>query len=184
MTEHVPVYKIGLILLRDLRGTPQACLTRVTAKNPDEQHLVDFGLPKGTRRFWDGRAWVDARNDETVIARRDMLEPLFETLTQEAESEAGVPPEAMKDTPIYELGTRFFGSRKGAAVAIQWYVVVASEALVSAMDPYPTDAAEVAWKSLADMDALVAAGKMNEDYAAVAREAVDSMQRQLLPLLV
>lgn len=185
MAELIPVYKIGLILLRGLRdGIPHICITRVKAKNPDEQHLVDFGLPKGTRRYFDGTGWVDARDDATVIARRDTLEPLFDTLTQEAESEAGVPPQAMKDAPIYELGARLFGSRKGSAVAIQWYVIEASDALVATMHPHPADAAEVAWATLPAMEAMVKAGRMNEDYAALAREAVEAMQRRVLPLLV
>ena len=182
-----PINKVGLVLLRDAdEDDPSICLVQVKAKNPAEQELIDFGLPKGTRQYEDPqtRAWVDARNWATAHQHRDRLEPLSRTLMNEAEQEIGLPAKAFAAGKIHELGRRFFTSRKGfhatGAYEIQWYVMKADAAMAAGMNPTPPDAHAVRWAALSDIRAMEEEGKINPCYVSVIEEAVAGL-RQGLP---
>lgn len=170
-----PIHKVGLVLLRGLRGdNAQVCLTQVKAKNPAEQHKVDFGLPKGTRQYRDPTdgQWKDARDAATAQRFHDALEPLNITLMNEAEQEIGLPRQALATASIHDLGERRFRSRKSPETyGIYWYVLEASMPLLAAMNPTPPDAYAVKWVRVADVPAMEKAGEINPCYAEVIEAA-------------
>lgn len=180
-----PINKVGLVLLRDVQGDdPLVCLTQVKAKDPAEQHLVDFGLPKGTRQYLDAKenTWKDARDFILAHRHRDALELLSETLMKEAEQEIGVPKNIYAKANILNLGERLFESRKGKTFDIQWYVMEANQPLLDSMNPTPPDAYAVKWVRMSELRAMEEAGEINACYVDVAEEAVDKLrQRQLRP---
>lgn len=183
-----PINKVGLVLLRDVAGDdPLVCLTQVKAKNPAEQQLVDFGLPKGTRQYLDpaDNRWKDARDFTTAHRYREALEPLSVTLMNEAEQEAGVPKQVFAQAAIRDLGSRLFSSRKNAETYdIQWYVMEANAAMTAAMNPTPPDAHAVQWVHLSDVRAMEEAGKINPCYVDVIEEAALKLRsNQLRPAL-
>ena len=158
-----PIYKAGLVLWR---APGAVCLVQVKAKHAAEQHRVDFGLPKGTRRYFDGGHWVDARDAASAAAHADTLEPLEVTARTEAAEEIG-----LRDTklPLQSLGSRPFKSRKGEHYAIHWFMLQAPDDLMLGDAP---DAHAVRWFTLEEVRALAAAGRMNAGYAAVIEEVL------------
>src|SRR5688572_7202766 len=106
-----PVYKAGLVLLRkNESGEIEVCLTQVKAKKGHEQDKVDFGLPKGTRMYYDkaDHGLKDVRDSLTAEQYKATLEPLKETLAREAEEEIGLPAEHFFTIAgtVKELGVR------------------------------------------------------------------------------
>lgn len=181
-----PINKVGLVLLRDAASDdPFVCLTQVKAKNPDEQHKVDFGLPKGTRQYLDpdDNQWKDARDFATAQRYRHALEPLSVTLMNEAEQEAGVPKQTYAQATVRDLGERLFTSRKSfRSENIQWYVMEASQPMLTAMNPNPPDAIEVKWLRLSEVRAMEEAGEINPCYVDVIAEAALKLRsNQLRP---
>lgn len=158
-----PIYKVGLVLWR-VPG--EVCLVQVKAKHADEQDQVDFGLPKGTRRYFDGAQWVDARDAATAAAHAASLEPLETTARTEAAEEIGLQG---VDVPLQSLGPRPFQSRKGECYEIHWFTLEAPAGLVLGNAP---DAHAVRWFTLEEVRSMAAKGHMNAGYAAVIEEVL------------
>ncbi len=179
-----PIYKVGLVVLRTRDGEPEVCLTQVKAKNPDEQHLVNFGLTKGTRRYFDPatQLWEDARNAATAYTHRHQLEPLKATLLHEAEEELGIAPIALEyGATIYDLGVQKITSRKhGNEVQdVAWYVIDADRSLQDSMDPAPKDAHAVKWVKLSQLQAM-GDDDINQDYVKITVDAIEKLKAQQL----
>jgi ADP-ribose pyrophosphatase YjhB (NUDIX family) len=158
-----PIYKVGLVLWR---APHEVCLMQVKAKHAAEQHQVDFGLPKGTRRYFDGTQWLDARDAHTAALHADALEPPETTARTEAAEEIGLHDVT---TPLKSLGPRPFQSRKGERYDIHWFTLQAPDDLVLGDAP---DAHAVRWFTLQEVHAMAEAGRMNAGYAAVIEEVL------------
>ncbi len=161
MSDH-PIYKVGLVLWR---APDEVCLVQVKAKSEVEQGKVNFGLPKGTRRYLDGSNWVDARDAATAAAHEAALEPMEETAKTEAAEEIGLPAEIFDAGSLESLGPRPFHSRKGGRYDIHWFMMQAPDDLMLGEAP---DAHAVRWVSLQEVRTL----PMNEGYRAVIEEAL------------
>lgn len=185
----VPVYKAGLVLLRDMQsGDPEVFLAQVKPKR--EGDVPDFGLPKGTRKYYyhngEGKKkYRDVSGPEEAVKEARHLEPLHRTLMAEADEEAGINRRTMRHAEIHELGPRAFTSRKGKSFEIQWYVVEASDLLVNNMHKHPKDAQAGRWLRLSALEVLVDkadAGQakpgenINRSYLDVAREAAQKLR--------
>lgn len=179
---NAPIFKVGLVLLRQRHGIFEICLTQIKSKHSDEQALVDFGLPKGTRRYRDSAGNLqDARHEDVAIAQRHALEPLIDTLREEAQQEIGLAADDLARGPLHELGPRMFHSRKGTSHPIHWYVMEASDGLV--LGPAP-EAHAVRWFTLAEVRALKSRGAINEAYAEAIEEAILRLKdNSLTPIL-
>jgi hypothetical protein len=180
-----PIRKVGLVALREVASDdPLICLTQVLAKNLAEQDQVDFGLPKGTRRYFDpkSKSWHDIKDDETALRYRDSLEDIDQTLVREAHEEVGILPESMLhiQQPIRHLGVRPFESRKGQHQNVDWYVIEAPDRMIRAMEVCPKDAYEVRWVRQSKLHVMAKAGEINPSYAAVADEAISKVKSRQL----
>lgn len=172
----MPVYKAGIVLLREGAGSVEGLFTQVRPKQAGE--AASLALPRGSRQYCDAQGhWRDARDDETARAYATRLEPLSATLIREAEEEAGVPPSLFDETPVYALGTRLFTSRSGTKhFPIAWAVMPLSAAQQARLNPSPADALAVRWLSLAQAEALAAAAQMNACYPPLLAEAITGWQ--------
>lgn len=157
-----PIYKVGLVLVR---APGEVCLVQVKAKQAAEQDTVNFGLPKGTRRYLQDGQWVDARDEASALAHADALEALEVTARTEAYEEIGLPPATFDALPLTVLGPRSFESRKGDRYPIHWFVMQAPRDIVLG---HATDAYAVQWFTLEQVRAL----PMNEGYRAVIAEVL------------
>jgi len=181
-----PIHKVGIVLLRDASSDdPLVCLTQVKAKNPDEQDRVKFGLPKGTRRYFDPETGhlKDARDFITALAHRAQLEPLGACLMHEAQEEVGLDKRSFAEHAPRELGPRKFTSETSDdRFDIQWYAMQISEVAAARMNPTPSDAHAVRWVRLSQMQAMHETGEINRSYYPVAVEVVQKMRERSLPL--
>lgn len=159
-----PVFKVGLVLWR---APGEVCLVQVKAKDAAQQAQVDFGLPKGTRRYLQDGVWVDARDAATAAAHANALEPLEITARTEAAEEIGLSDAAFDSGALNVVGPRPFQSRKGERYAIYWFNMQAAPELVLGHAP---DAHEVCWFTREQVRTL----RMNEGYRAVIDEVLES----------
>lgn len=158
----VPIYKVGLVLWR---APGEVCLVQVKAKDAAQQGSIDFGLPKGTRRYLQEGNWIDARDAASAVAHADALEPLEITARTEAAEEIGLAVEIFDGLPRQSLGPRPFISRKGDRYDIHWFSMQAPDDLVLGDAP---DAHAVRWFTRDAVQAL----RMNEGYRAVIAEVL------------
>lgn len=181
----VPIRKAGLVLLRHAEAKdPEIFCIKVKPKYGGQP---DFGLPKGSRKYWyidpesNRKKYADVRDDATAIAQANRLEPIHRTLLAESHEEAGLSRQSMRDTPVQELGPRRFESRNGKERCdIQWFVLLATDYVQAHMHAKPRDATETAWLKLSEMQALEKAGQMNPAYVRAAEEAIAGFKAQAL----
>jgi hypothetical protein len=179
-----PIYKIGLIAVRDAKSEdPQVLLVQVKAKDPAEQHQVDFGLPKGTRRYTDPATgeMKDARDMFLASKYREQLEPVQETLFQEGETEAGIPRAELAKRDLYCAGMQTFISRRsGTTEDIEFYATEVDASFIGKMEPKADDMHARAWVPMSELRAMEEAGKVNAAYVAAAEAAVAGLRDKTL----
>ena len=169
----IPIYKVGLVLLRDVASTPRVLWVRPNPKNPgDATPLV---LPRGSRQYKAADGTLrDVRDDAVAQAHRYQLEPLYDTLVREAEEEAGVPPSLLAAADIIELGARMYRSSPASPPRhIHWYARALKEHEVGALNPTPADAlTPPVWLTLNEAHTLATKGEARGGYMAVIEEAL------------
>ena len=169
----IPIYKVGLVLLRDSGTLPRALWVRPNPKNPgDATPLV---LPRGSRQYkaTDG-TMRDVRDDTLAQVHRYQLEPLYDTLVREAEEEAGVPARLLAAGDIIEMGERVYRSSAHSPPRhIHWYARALNEAQVAQLNPQPADAlTPPQWLTLDEAHTLATTGDARGGYIAVIEEAI------------
>jgi 8-oxo-dGTP pyrophosphatase MutT (NUDIX family) len=181
MSDMIPVYKVGGVILRQLERIPEVLLVRPHPKH--EGDITSWVLPKGSRMYRDARGkWHDARDKETAIAHEEQFEHLHHTLHREMYEEAGIPHGVMrKDIPLYEMGERLFASRSKEPYGIYWFILMPDEPAQERFATVPQDAQEVRWASLKDIAALMEADDFSPGYLPVIEEAIALMKAGSLP---
>lgn len=184
--EGKPVYKVGLVVLRDAASAdPQVLMAQVKPKR--EGDVPDFSLPKGTRKYsYRGetgkKRFRDAKDASHAVMHERTLEPLHRTLMAEADEEAGINRRLLRRADMFELGPREFASRKGEPFPIHWFAMEADAHFMESMNPNPRDAQAVRWVKFSELAGLVEKGEagqaapgecINRSYLEVAQEALD-----------
>ncbi len=177
----VPIFKVGLVIIREEPGKkPEILLTRPKAR--DLGDVAPFVLPRGTRQYWDGSTWQDARTTPVAVANRNALEPLFKTLVREAGEEAGVRPELLPADRVKVMGVRYYVANPDVRpMPVMWYVLTLDPQEIKRLDPSPPDAAETRWVSLEEMNRLAVSTQARPGYIPVVEEALKA--RHTLPTL-
>lgn len=176
--------KVGLVMVRGDITPPQIFLTQVKPKKPSEK--ANFGMPRGSRAYWQDGELVDVRDEVSAHVHADILEPLTDTLLRETEEEAGIAPHELRTIPLYELGPRLFSSRTGKQFWVHWFVAVVDDAFIArAMTQLPSDALATEWVSVEQLQMRVVQAGVNASYLDVAHAALAGLvAQQLTPIVL
>jgi hypothetical protein len=163
MTQH-PIHKVGIIALLG------NCVLLVQPKGK-ATGTPPFVLPRGTRAYFDGAAWVDARTAEQAAQYAAALEAPEATLKREAWEEAGISAALFEACAWRELGVRDYASESKGTYPILWYVMWLNKAQAAMLQP-PQDSVATRFVTLEECAALVQQKMAREGYLDVVREAM------------
>lgn len=163
------IHKIGIVPLARMGGEVRALIHKPRAK--DGETDIAWGLARGTRMYFDGKAWVDARDRSIAEANEERLEALVETARREMEEELDVR-EAEMEGGLVDIGTITYDSAMKGAYPIHWFSgwVTTSERLRA-----PVDAVAVEWVSLEGLHAMAKDGRFKASYLPIVEAVVRHM---------
>jgi len=173
----IPTHKVGVVVLCETGGVWRTLLVRPKPKHPGGQ--APFVLPRGSRQYHDPSTdtRLDARTREDAAAHATKeWEPFEEAARRELEEEAGIPLSLMDERGLTPMGERIYCSpNKHDPYPIYWFRLILEPGDKAELVP-PSDAEEVGWFTLEQMEKEAASGNARGGYVAVVKEAMDSLK--------
>ena len=165
--------KVGIIPYIFRAKTPYFLIHLPVAKIAEEQHLMTWGIPRGTVRDIHGN---DIRQIEQLRATHaDHIEDHWQTALHEIEEECGILPEDMVLDSVKNHGLMDYGSQRLSPYPLQIFSVMLRHDDLDTLIDRASDATALAFASLNEIRANAESGSFKPGYLPIIQVIADTL---------